>query len=714
MSDRLDTLLTRRARRRLRRNRTDLAVLLGVVALGLSLGLTFLVAATSSLRGMDDFAASHHREAGHFEPASGKDVPPEGTPGYETTRTADVTGPGSSVLRLGQPRERINRHQIVSGRELRAADELLLNRRYAQAHGIALGDRITAGERRLTVVGYAAAPDLIAVKNSEIVLQPNHERFGVGFVTAETFAHWREAARTTVFWDASVDVARMSGTYEAATVRDVQNNSRVQQAIGDSQGPRDLALLILGIFLVIIFALLAVHHFENRKREAADLEAFDLLGHRRRAMARHLRDPLAPLLVGWTVASAVALAAAGPAMDINAKLYDYPRMSVDLGTWALASLAIGLLLALLNWAAYRMFYPGRPARTVRRRRLPLARLRWLPDAGYRLRLVRGLRNPREPVATVVLLLVVAFLVNFSLSLRVSVDSYLEALEDQTPFSHMYVLPDGSGSEGPARGTDEAGRLSTLYHASGTAQSVFEVPPRSRYFGSTTGPVVTSAFREKYGIGTGDLLTLRSLDGTRVHPLRITGVTDETTSSYVYLPAGGLAAAAEGGGSGGTESGVPVLFTGSAHPQLEGRTQSVAKEEIVSSGRSIVEIINLQIGLLIGLACLLLVLMLLALYRFVLGTQQEFLRVMRLNGHGPRVLVRALFGFTAPAAVLAVVLSQLLAVRVVRWFFDGIMYDFSAYVPVASGLGVPLLTGALLALLMSVFLLHAHKKMRSPS
>ncbi|MEU1898297.1 ABC transporter permease [Nocardiopsis dassonvillei] len=712
VSPALRDTLRKRVRRRAKRNWPELVTLFLITVIGFTLSNSFFVASTSVLGDLERFAQENNQEEGYFlvaDGGEGEQVRGEVADGVESVLSADVPGPDDSTLRLFPPRESVNLHVVVAGRDLEADDDVLLDEQYANAHGLEIGDRVTVGSLDLEVVGFATAPDYMTTKSSELVLQPNADDFGMAFVTGDTFdAEFLDEATRQFSFDERTDVASVIDEYAPSLIRDSDNNSRIQQVIGDSAAPRDLAALIFVIFTAIIVALVSVYHFETRRREQRDIATFERLGLASRLRGHYRVETVLTLVAAWIVCTALTAVAATPIMSINGRLYNYPPLSVDVPVLVAVSLVTLAVLLLVDYACYRMVHrrPRQRRRARREPRVSTSGLRFIPDFGLRLRLVKALRNPREPLSLVALVLIVSLFVNFSFMLKISVDEYVAMLETDTDYEYMYVLSDAVAEAGLERDEDELARLTTLYDDEHVAQMVFSVPSDSRFFGEVDEPTVTEAFADKYGVGEGSELRFTDIEGEAEYTLEVGAVTDNATSALVYVPEDQRIE-----DSGTRAPSVPVAFTGSRHPDLHDAVPSVSRESIASSGESIVEIINIQVSLLIGIAVALLAIMLLSIYRFTFATQGEFVRIMRMNGYSPGVLNRAVFGYTVPLVVSLVALTAFAASAVVRAFFDRIMSTFVTFVPASTSYLPFALTCSTVLVLFAVVLIRSRSRLR---
>lgn len=683
--------LRTRLYRRMRRRSIELVVVFVTAVLGLALGGSFFVGAQSVLQSLNASWEHSALQEGTFEmPQRGLDESGSiQASGIEQMPSGDLTGPGNSIVRVVPPREDLNLHTVVQGRDVTNNSEILLDARYAEAHGLEIGNNVTVGGFDYSLVGLVVLPEYIAVKNSQVVLQPNPDEFGVGLVTREAFTSAVSELTVTYAYNDEWTPSQVVDRYDPVTIRDTANDSRVQQAIGDSAAPRDLAAVIFIIFAAIIAALSAVYHYQTRTTERQNRLTFRQLG-LDAGIERHYRtDTRLVLLAAGIVSTLIMVFSVKPVMELNGQLYNYPSLTVNWPLLVAVAVLGTLALLLIDVAVAFLIDKGGSATSVdrapRRRGFTLETLRFLPDFGYRLRLIRAVRRPGEVLAVVALLSIVSIFVTFSLTLKASVDEWRTSLEGDTPYAFMYTPPQGVADRINLRDGDERASMAVLYNDDGVAQMVYVVPDDSRFFGSLSGPAATDAFGFKYSVDMGDKVHLTNLDGSGTRELALTGLVENSTSAFLYVP---LSQAEELLGD------VPmadVVFTTDEHPELQDIAPVVTRHQIVSSGESITRIISMQVVLLVAIAVLLLVMMLFAIARFVIGGQRQLITTLTRNGHSPGVIIRALFGLTVPVALLCGLAAQAVAGSAVRAFFDQIMFRFVNFVPVSESWWVPTFT-----------------------
>ena len=91
------------------------------------------------------------------------------------------------VVRVFAEREEINTIEIVEGAGLNDSYDILLDQNFAKQNEINISDKLTIDGKTFNVCGFATSPDYVMVTQSLKDVVPNHEQFGIAFVSKSTF-----------------------------------------------------------------------------------------------------------------------------------------------------------------------------------------------------------------------------------------------------------------------------------------------------------------------------------------------------------------------------------------------------------------------------------------------------------------------------------------------------------------------------------------------
>nr|MCR5510706.1 ABC transporter permease [Lachnospiraceae bacterium] len=107
----------------------------------------------------------------------------------------DLTLDDGSVIRVFRNRELIDRVVLDNGREASSDNEIVLEKRYCEVHGINVGDTLRIGGEDITVTGIGSSVDYDAVLRNLSDTAVDSTIFGTGFVSAGGYDHLKSTGR---------------------------------------------------------------------------------------------------------------------------------------------------------------------------------------------------------------------------------------------------------------------------------------------------------------------------------------------------------------------------------------------------------------------------------------------------------------------------------------------------------------------------------------
>ncbi len=688
-------VMNKRVYRRSKRNILKLGILFSIFFIATSVFLSFFIGTSSVLESVENFNSSHHVEGGAFQSASplvsdNKDI--------EEMEFAEYKA-NDYTIRIFPPRSNINKYQVTSGSDLKNSNEILLDKNFLEANNLHLGDEIEVYDETLTIVGTAISPDYITTKNSEMVLQANSKKFGVGFVSREKFDEIFESSFSYYSYSSNLSIDEIITEYQPVSIKDSENNSRIQQVLGDAKAPRDLAILVTLIMFFIALMLSIVYHYEISKSESNNIKILSFLGYKRwRIFIHYAKETNFVAIFAWASGVVVGLLGVPIIMEMNGDIYNYPIMNIDRRLLVLSVILSFILVMLINnFVALKLYLPKQKKQKRQRSLFPnFLKKKINISFVFKYRLLKFLRKKREMLIFTLLIFVVGFLVNFSFLLKVSVEQYIEDIDNETSFSQMYFL--GETPLPSLEKGDETVKLLNLYDNNGISQSVYVVPEGSLYFPLEGDEIViTRAFSEKYNVSTGDIITLEDIISGHEYQIKIESVNNVKTVSSIYISEHKFEALFDK-----STPFTEVLVSSNQHPSLEETTTCLSKEDILQSGENILKVINKQITLIIFIAIFVEVTLLYSLLEFIYRNSERSIAILGLNGFSTKEITKMHLGLNGIVAFLVIILSYFLASIYVRLFFDKIMFNFVNYVAVTDNFVLILITNLMVLVVYMFF------------
>ncbi len=186
------SILKKRILRDLRSDLVRYIALAFMIILCMYIILSVVGAAYTIKEGSRQHAMEMHLEDGQFTtfvPLKAEEIADIESDGVmlEEQFYLDYDIKGKSTLRVFKNRENIDKIDVLTGREAKAADEVLLERRYCEENDLSVGDRIEIGNHRFTITGIGTTPDYDGPYKALSDAAVDSVTFGTAFVTPETY-----------------------------------------------------------------------------------------------------------------------------------------------------------------------------------------------------------------------------------------------------------------------------------------------------------------------------------------------------------------------------------------------------------------------------------------------------------------------------------------------------------------------------------------------
>ena len=194
----MNKVLRKRLLRDLRANFGRYLALFLLFVMGLYLVVSIVGSAEMIIQGTEDRKAKNMVENGQFSvflPLSDDDIESLTTDGtvIEPVFSLDLKTNDNATLRLFKSRERIDLIQLDEGSLAAQNGEAVIEKGYAEAHDLHIGDTVTAGGTDFRITGIGSVPDydMCIAKFSDTAVE--RSTFGLLFVTAEQYDAIRES-----------------------------------------------------------------------------------------------------------------------------------------------------------------------------------------------------------------------------------------------------------------------------------------------------------------------------------------------------------------------------------------------------------------------------------------------------------------------------------------------------------------------------------------
>ena len=713
--------LNKRCLRELRSEAGKYAVIAILLVATIGLVSGFLVAASSLIAAYNEGFEKYNVEDGHFR------VENQLNRAQLKTLTADVTlyelfyreaaMDNGSTLRVYPDRTQVNTVCVIQGALPAAADEIAIDRMYADNNGLTVGDTLTAGDERWTVTGLVALPDYSCLFQDNNDTMFDAIKFGVAIVTPDGFAAMTEPQVWNYAWqyknapadeaaerDAAEDYMKLVN--RTASLQDfvpAYENQAITFTGEDFGSDQAMITVLLYIIIAIMAFVFAVTTSNTIAKEAGVIGTLRASGYSRGELVRHYMTM--PVLV--TLISALVGNVLGYTLmkDFCAGLYygsySLPtyvtRWNAD-AFWKTTLVPVALMI-FINWFVLARTLKLSPLQFLRRdlskhaaRRHALPLPKALPFfTRFRLRII--LQNLGSYAVLFVGVLFANLLLSFGLMLPDALNHYSQTIADnmlantQTMLQIPYSAMDEDRKLNALvsmmlfrmeTDTDEnnaekfsAYSLETLGRDAGGVTDpesilLYGVEPDSRYVTLPgDGVYISSAYADKYELAAGDTITLKEKYEDTTYSFTVDGVYDYMGALAVFMPRETLNSVFDLGSGyyGGYFSDAPLTeidaeYIGSV-VDYDALTK-VSRQLLVSMGSSM--------GIVNVFAVMIFVVVVYLLSKMIIEKNAQSISMAKILGYSGGEIARLYLLSTTVVVVLCLAVSLPIEVFAMRYLF----------------------------------------------
>jgi putative ABC transport system permease protein len=185
-------ILNRRVLRDLKANIFRYLSLFIIIVLGMTIIIGLCAAAETVIKWTNDSSVKNHIEDGQFSvfvPLADNNIAELEDKGITLEKNfyIDFLAEENSTLRVFKNRQKINLIAPDDGEVPVSENEIFIEKNYAKAHKISVGDTITIGKINFTVCGIGSAPDYENVMNNLSDIGNDTEKFSIAFVSDNAY-----------------------------------------------------------------------------------------------------------------------------------------------------------------------------------------------------------------------------------------------------------------------------------------------------------------------------------------------------------------------------------------------------------------------------------------------------------------------------------------------------------------------------------------------
>ena len=549
----------------------------------------FLVADNSMLLAYNESFEKYHVENGNFRTSSAlgerqkETIEQEGVQLYDLFYVEEALTNGNT-MRIFQNRTDVDQVCLMEGAFPQGADEIGVDRMYADNNGLHIGDVIESGDHTWKITGLVALSDYSALFQNNSDSMFDSVKFGVSVVSEEGFAVFgKEKLHYNYAWtyNTQPETEKEEKEVSEALMEKIGKTAHleafipryVNQAIiftgDDMGGDRAMTMMLLYIVIVIMAFVFGITISNTIRKEAGVIGTLRASGYTRwELMLHYMTMPVLVTIVGALVGNILGYTVF---KDVCAAMY-YGSYSLptyvtvwNLEAFWLTTLVPALIMLIVNSMVLYRSLRLSPLKFLRRdlsgkKRKKAIHLSPKMAIFTRFRLRVIFQNMSSYLVLFLGILFANLLLFFGLLLPSVLSHYQEEIQDNLLADYQYILSvpvsmaggnslqtavemlafaGGTQTDNPDAEKFSAYSLDTLAEKYKSEEVLlYGVQPDSRYvdadFTTADGVYISSAYAEKFRLHTGDTITLKEKYEKGEYSFRIAGIYEYSAALCVFM------------------------------------------------------------------------------------------------------------------------------------------------------------------------------------
>lgn len=527
----------------------------------------FLVADGSMIKAYNDSFEKYNIENGNFETvfeadeSQRKEIEKLGIKLYENYYVEESVS-NDSTMRIFINREEVNKVCLMDGDLPSSADEIAIDRMYADNNKVKIGDSLKIAGKKLKVTGLVALSDYSALFQNNSDTMFDSVKFGVAIMTKSGFESFGDN-NIHYSYSFKYDSEPKDDTQEKEVsdklMKDINAICPLQnfvpkyanQAINftgdDMGGDRSMMITFLYIIIVILAFVFGVTISNTIAKEANVIGTLRASGYTKGELVRHyMAMPIIVTAIGAVIGNILGYTVI---KDVCADMY-YGSYSLPTyktiwnGEAFLLTTVIPIILMfvitlfiLLNKLSLSpLKFLRRDLKKHQKKKAFKLNTKIKIFTRFRLRII--FQNISNYVTLFIGIIFANLLLIFGLCLPSVLGSFQDKIVDNMLAENQYILkaPMETQTEGAEK--FEAATLITTGNESKNEEILlYGVEPHSRYVGINTsakGVYISDGYAEKYGIEKGDTITLKEQYGDKKYKFKVSGTYSYPGALSVFM------------------------------------------------------------------------------------------------------------------------------------------------------------------------------------
>ena len=730
----------------------------------------FLVADESMLEAYDESFEKYRIENGNFTLDSQateeklEELEQEGVTIYENFYLdepvdVDLDGTSDGTMRIFKKREEVNLVCLMKGTFPETADEIAIDRMYADNNSLAVGDTITVGGKELKITGLVALSDYSALFSDPGDLMFDSVKFGVSVLTPEGFAAFPDTHMKYCYsWlyekkpaDDTEEKEMADDFLEVLAAKtDISGylpgylNQAIRFTGDDMGGDKAMVEVLLYILIAIMAFVFAVTTNNTIQKEAAVIGTLRASGYTRRELLLHyISLPILVTILAAVIGNILGYTVfKGIVADMYYGSYSLPTYETrwNAEAFCLTTLVPFVIMAVINVVLIRGKLKISPLRFLRKdlgstRRSKAVRL---PNFKFFNRFrIRILIQNRASYLTLFIGIVFAnILLLFGMMMSPLLSHYQEETINNMLAKYQYILsvPDELDVEEnsllgmvqkllmPSLETENENAEKFCMESlkmipekegkDGESITIYGIEPDSKYVEadfsglSEKGVLLSDGFQQKYGIKTGDTISLKEPYGSKTYEFQVGGFYDYPGALAFFMPAENFRRL-----FGKKEAYFNGYFSDEELTDLDDDyvTTTITQDDLTKVSRQLDVSMGEMFQLFNVFSLILFALLIYLLTKLIIEKNASSISMVKILGYKNREIVSLYLVSTTWVVIFSVLASFFFATELIKEIYIFMMSEYSGWLTLYIE---PSIYGKMFALGMLVYALVAVLQFRS--
>ena len=580
------------------------------------------------------------------------------------------------VVRVFAEREKINTIEIVEGTGLNDSFDILLDQNFAKHNEININDKLTIDGKTFNVCGFATSPDYVMVTQSLKDVVPNHEQFGIAFVSKSTFQDMSNEkinySYAYKYMDDSLDEISQKELFDEAKeliadsnylvdVYKTDNNARANYCQEKMTLNKNMVIMICVVLIILMSYITAVSVSSMIEQDSKIIGTLYAMGYNKKEMVSHyIRIPfllaVCSSIIGGILGITVIckIVAKTPMSFFNFPIMDI-KMSVGMFVFGLLSPII--IVVILNeiliskkllCSVLSLLRSEKKAGKIHQ--VALNKFKFTTKFKIR-NFVESLGN--YIILAIALLLVVILLI-FGLGMKYSLEKYPDDISNSIKNEYTYYLKYTYELEedNTAKAVDISCVWNEEYNI--TLRGIDEA---CMYYDMNIGNdenscIISSAVAKKFGLKKGMNISLKNNGDYSIYEFVIDEIYDYNDGLYVFTNRANLNELADND----ADYFNVVLSDHKLDIPNEYIYAELTKKDIVDASDTIVSMLKAMIVMLLGAAVIVSVVSIYILVKIILDKEKSHISLIKILGYQDQEINLIYLNSTFMVVLLSLVIA----------------------------------------------------------